>query len=490
MPLRIVNRRFFNGGGVVSAAAGTAQVGSAASASPSRVSPRPAVNDLAVLGSSATINKTGGAGASAGLVTVSAISASVATGVQTITHGSQLTSAYVGPWALQGTTKGSESLLSVAGPSRGYWRFDAPDEFSSSTAWPSNANDSNPSILNNTSLHYGTVTGSPVTIDGFSIPVGTRIVQFVNLPDGYDFLCQDTSLKVLFRGCRFRWASGVGGSSIFNDNGAPAAQRIMMHWCDVGYPSTNLAANATGLMHWKMLGGQNHRVYRTYSSITSTHFQPNTQGCEFIENLLEHRIFPYGESGTSGAFDNSVLHLNGISCEGGLTSIKILRNKILCESPDVTTGTSGGTNAGQVGYGLLPAHVGYGSGTNPGRLTGQTDCIALFTTNGLANVGDGVTDLQIKDNYCAGSGVPIYAGNNGGGAKGVIFTGNRIGTEYWTDGGLHGPLTDIPAWGTNRNVQSDNLWANDYGTGGNGCTALANRQYPLGNGPRAGTSFA
>lgn len=414
---------------------------------------------------------------------------STGTGLRTITHGSQLLTSDVGPWAIQGISKGSETLTSPSGPGRGYWRFDTPDEWSSSTAWPSNANDSNPSILNDPTLHYGTVTGSPVTIDGYSIPVGTRIVQWVNWPDGYDFLAQGTSLKVLFRGCRFRWPAGVGGPGIFNDNTATSSQRIMLHWCDIGYPSSDLASGATGLMHVKLLGGRDHRVYRTYSSITSTHFQPNTQGCEFTENLMEDRIFPYGESGTGGGFDSSVLHLNGISSEGGLTSIKILRNKIVCASPDVTTAHAGGTSAGQVGYGLLTGQTGYGSGTNPGRLTGQTDCIALFTTNGSPNVGDGVTDLQIKDNYVAGTGVPIYAGNNGGGAQGVIMTGNRVSTLYWTDGGLHGPATDIPTWGSNRNTQSDNLWADDYGTGGDGSTAAADRQYPLGNGPRSGTSF-
>lgn len=70
-----------------------------------------------------------------------------------------------------------------------------------------------------------------------------------------------------------------------------------------------------------------------------------------------------------------------------------------------------------------------------------------------------------------------------------MVTGNKITTRWWTNGGNFGAITDIPAWGSNGNSQSNNTWADDYGTGGNGCTALADRQYPAGNGPRAGTSF-
>lgn len=406
-----------------------------------------------------------------------------------VTHGDQLTVNDVGPWALQEVPKGTETLSSLTGPGRGYWRFDTPDEFSSSTAWPSDANDSNPSILNDTTLHEGTVTGSPVTIDGYSIPVGTRIVQFRDFPDGYDFYAQGTNLQVLFRGCRFRSATGYGQTGVFNDNTAAATQRIYMHYCDLGTTTKDVANGSTGHVIVRFLGGANHRILRNHHTNSSTFYQPNTQGCVFVENWINEFVFTYGESGTSGGFGSDVYHNNGISSEGGLTSITIQRNRILAPSPDGATG-GGLTAAGQPGYGTQSGQTGYGAGSNPGRVVGQTDCIALFTTNGLANAGTSPGSILIDSNYLGGTGVPLYAGNGDGAHPGsnIWVTNNKFTTQWWENGGQFGAITDTPTWGSNGNAQSNNVWADDYGTGGNGTTATADRQYPLGNGPRAGTA--
>lgn len=400
-----------------------------------------------------------------------------------VTHGDQLTTNHVGPWTLQGVSKGSETLdSSLSDPGRGYWRFDTPDEFSSTTAWPSNANDSNPSILNATSLHEGTVTGSPVTIDGYSIPVGTRIVQFRVMPNQIPFYAQGTSLKVLFRGCRFRWTNGLGGEGLFNDNVATSSQQVMLHYCDVGLLSREVPAASEGEIIIKFIGGLNHRLLRNHQTLSATFNQPNVSGCEYTENYIDDMIYPYGAGGPNSDFLPK--HLNGISSEGGLTSIKILRNRIIAPSPDGATGSTG-TALGQPGYGTQSGQTGYGSGTNPGRLVDQTDCIALFSGEGL-NIGDGVTGLQIKDNYLGGAGYCVYAGSAG--AQNLVMTGNTFTTRYWTDGGNFGAVTATPTWGSNGNSQSNNVWADDYGTGGNGATATANRQYPSGNGPRVGAS--
>ena len=407
---------------------------------------------------------------------------------QPVTHGDQLTINDVGPWALQEVTKGTEAYQSVSGPGRGYFRFDTPDEFAPTGAWPSSANDSNPATLNDSALHGGVVTGSPVTIDGYSIPVGTRIVQFRDFPDGYDFYAQGTALKVLFRGCRFRFSSGVGGAGLFNDNGASATQQIMLHYCDTGLTGRDVAANAAGLMHVKYLGGSYHRVHRTHSTFSSTFFQPNVVGCSFVENWMDDFVFYYGESGESGGFGSDVFHMNGISSEGGQSVLTILRNHILAPSPDGATGANGFTAAGQTGYGTQSGQTGYVAGTNPGRVVPQTDCIALFAISS-SNVGASPGAILIQDNYLGGSGVVIYAGNADSGAQNIHVIGNKITTKWWTNGGNYGAITDVPAWGSNGNLQSGNVWADDYGTGGNGATALADRQYPAGSGPRAGSSF-
>lgn len=399
-----------------------------------------------------------------------------------ITHGSQLTPAVVGPWTLQAATKGSETLSSLTGPSRGFWRFDTPDEFLPTAAWPSNANDSNPSILNDPTLHGGVVTGAPVVIDGYTIPIGTRIVQFTVFPDGYDFYAQGTGLKVLFRGCRFRWTNGVGGSGIFNDASSLATQQIMTHYCDIGLVSLDPPNGSEALMHMKFLGGQNHRAFRNYHTRTSAFMQPNNGAFEITECYMTEYIYAYGEAGTSGVGpDSTTYHLNGISIEGGVNGGVIKRNLILCQSPDGSTGSSGSA-AGQVGYGTQPTQVGYGAGTNPGRLTTQTDCIALFA------IASSNTNATIDSNYLGGSGFVLYAGNADGGATNITVTNNQFTTKWWTNGGNHGVITDVPTWGSNGNVESNNTWADDYGTGGDGATATANRQFPAGDGPRKGTA--
>jgi hypothetical protein len=409
---------------------------------------------------------------------------------RTVTHGDQLTVTDVGPWALQAVPKGTETLQNMTVPGRGYWRFDTATEFTTDTAWPSNANDSNPSILNDTTLHEGKVTGSPVTIDGFSVPVGTYICQFRNFSATEDgFYAQGTSLPILFRGCRWRFTAGLGGQGLFNDNTATSSQHIYMHYCDFGMTAADMLATAAGLVHIKLLGGLNHRMHRNYSTFSSTFYQPNTQGCVLSENYIDNYVFAYGEKGPSGVGpDSTTYHNNGISCEGGITSITIIRNHIICPSPDGAIGSNGFTAAGQTGYGTQSGQVGYGSGTNPGRIINQTDCIALFSSNSLPNQGTSPGSILIQGNYLGGAGVTTYLGNALGNCTNIHVYDNKWTTKYWTNSGAFGAATDVPIWGTNGNDQSNNTWADDYGTGGDGTTTLANRQYPSGNGPRAGTS--
>jgi hypothetical protein len=411
-------------------------------------------------------------------VTVGSIPDAGGGGTGAVAHGSELTVSHVGPWTLQGVAKGSESLQTLTGPGRGYWRFDVPDEFLPTGTY---VNDNSPSN------HGGVVPGGGMTIDGYAVAAGTRVVQFCDFPDGYDFLGQGTSLKVLFRGCRFRWTTGVSGPGIVNDNTATTSQQVMVHYCDIGLQSMNPPNAGEALMHFKMLGGRDHRFLRNYHTRSSTFLQPNVDGCEITECYIDEAIFGYGESGTSGGFDSSVLHMNGISSEGGRTSMRILRNHICFPSPDGSTG-GGTTAAGQIGYGTQTGQTGYGSGTAPGRLVTQTDCIALFTSNGSSNVGSSPGAILVQDNYLGGSGACLYAGNANAGAQNIHIIGNRWTTRWWTNGGNFGAVTDAPTWGSNGNAQSDNLWADDYGTGGNGCTATADRQYPTGNGPRVGAS--
>jgi hypothetical protein len=403
-------------------------------------------------------------------------------------HGSQLTVDHVGPWTLQGVAQGAETLASVTGPGRGYFRFDAATEFTSETAWPSNANDSNLAALNDTTLHEGKL-GADMTIDGQLVPSGTYVCQFREFPDLYDFYAQGTSLPILFRGCKFRFSSGVSGAGLFNDNTATSSQHILMHYCDIGLTGPNIGLSTnSGLMHIKHLGGTNHRYLRNYFSYSATFLQPNVQGCVVQENLMENPIFFYGELGPNGNGDSATYHLNGCSSEGGITSVQYVRNKIDMTSPDPSTGSAGGNAAGQPGYGTQSGQTGYVGGTNPGRVTGQTDCIAMFAITS-ANVGTSPGSILVQDNWFAGSGYCLYAGNADASAQNIHVIGNRVSTKYWTNGGQFGGITDVPSWNSNGNYQADNLYIDDYGTGGDGATATADRRYPAGNGPRVGTSW-
>lgn len=384
----------------------------------------------------------------------------------TITHGEQLTVSDVGPWSLQSVSNGGESLQTPTVPSRGYWRIDTPDEFSLSTPYVYNDDPSN---------HGGVVPAGGMMIDGYMVAAGTRVIQFRDF-SGSDFYVNGQGGGFLFRGCRFRDTT-TGESSTFNDNNALASWKNALHYCDMGCPTKEGGNNGP---FWKMIGGSGHRVYRTYVSNGQCGFQPNVPNCEITETMIANVVYYYGEKGVSGnGPDSTTLHLNGISVEGGAQNLLIQRCWITIPSPDGAIG-SNGSSAGQPGYGTQPGQVGYGSGTNPGRLTPQTDCIAIFAITGSNN------NVTIRDNYMGGSGYVLYAGNADGNASNIAVTGNKITTKWWTNGGNFGPITDVPAWGSSGNLSSGNVWADDYGTGGNGSTALASRQYPSGNGPRAG----
>lgn len=393
-----------------------------------------------------------------------------------VTHGEDLTIDHVGPWSLQAVNPGIEILLPLVGPGRGYWRFDAPTEFTPSTPYVYN-ND-----INN---HGGIVPDGGLTIDGYLVPAGTRVAQFYDFPDGFDFYAR-ASDKFLFRGCRFRFSGGVSGAGLFNDNTAPVEQQVFMHHCDLGL-STKDPTIGDGILHVKFLGGANHRLLRNHHTISATFVQPNVNGVEILENWIDEYLYAFGEGGVEGIIPNpDAGHLNGISSEGLMTSVKILRNRIMAPSPDGAQGISGQTDLGERGYGTQPGQVGYGDGSEPGRKVSGTDVIALFT-----NVGDNhaVTPgaIEVSDNLLGGTGYVLYAG--GVDSTGIKITGNKITTRWWTNGGSFGPVTAQPAWGANGNTQSDNTWADDYGAGGDGTTAPADRQYPAGNGPRAGMSF-
>jgi hypothetical protein len=289
-------------------------------------------------------------------------------------------------------------------------------------------------------------------IDGFLVPAGTQVVQFRDLGAIY---CQSfTSGSFLFRGCRFR-----NTGDTFNPAYSGPGFHLYLHYCDLGGEGPDDRQDGGGFLH--ILGGSGHRVLRSAIEWVATAIQPNVDGMLIQENYVAYYFGEGGPDGNPATSDN--YHVNGVSCEGGLSSLRILRNHILVPSPDGAVAPS------------------YGA---PDRTVPQTDCVALFQSLAGPYPGDSSTGIQVRDNYLGGSGYVVYAG--GAGSRNVKITGNRITTRFWTQGGNFGPLADPPTWGTDGNEKAGNVWADDYGTGGDGIRPTSARQYPDGNGPRKG----
>jgi hypothetical protein len=360
---------------------------------------------------------------------------------QTVTHGEQLTVDHVGPWTLQGTAKGSESLDTPSTPGRGYWLMDTPSEWRPSQTYVYNNSPSNKG---------GTVPGGGLTIDGYSIPAGTEVAQFRNF-SAADFSAQGQAGSYLFRGCRFR-NNAIGQSSQFNDFTSTYTNRL--HYCDMGSTSA-LDADWQGSF-WKCIGGSGPVMHRNYCSYQYVTFQPNVANAYFVENYVTDLIYYGGEAGPPGQ-EGDPLHMACIGSEGGGQGFRILRNRIVPASPD------------------LGGHV-FVNGAS----------VAFEGTN-----GQNYDDCQVKDNLLSGFNYVILNFGEVAGSTGIEVTGNKVTTLYFTNGGLAGTEQagpNPPSWGSNGNVKSGNVWADDYGTGGNGNTPPASRQYPNGDGPRVGTT--
>lgn len=362
-------------------------------------------------------------------------------GPQVVTHGEQLQTTDVGPWALQAVSKGSESLDTPSTPGRGYWLMDTPSEWRPAQTY---VYDNSPSNKG------GTVPGGGLTIDGYAVPAGTEVAQFRNF-SAADFSAQGQAGSYLFRGCRFR-NNAIGQSSQFNDFTATYTNRL--HYCDIG--STSPADVDWQGAFWKCIGGTGPVMLRNYCSYQYVTFQPNVADAIFVENYVTDLVYYYGEVGPPGG--GGPLHMACLGSEGGGQGFRVMRNRIVPASPD-----AGG-------------HV---------FVNGAT--VAFEGTN-----GSNYDDCQVVDNYLTGFNYVILNFGEVAGSTGIVVTGNKVTTQWFTNGGVAGveqtgPFP--PAWGSAGNVKSGNVWADDYGTGGTGTgTPLGSRQYPAGDGPRAGTT--
>ena len=362
----------------------------------------------------------------------------------TVTHGEQLTVDHVGPWSLQGVAKGSESIQTVALSARGYWLMDTPSEWAPAGTYVYNDEPTN---------RGGIVPAGGMTIDGYAVPAGTVVAQYRDFSAG-DFSAQGQGGSYVFRGCRFR-GDNIDMSSQFNDFTSTYTNRLL--FCDMGSPSPN-AADWKGSF-WKNISqGGPAIMRRCYCSFQYVTFQPNVDDSEFVENFVEDLIYFGGEGGPPGDAGNP-LHMACVGCEGGRTGMRIERNRIVPACPDLE-----------------------------GNVFANGSTIAMESAGGVGEYHD----CRIVDNYLSGFNYVILNFGEAAGQTGIVVTGNKVTTRYFTNGGAAG-VEQVgphpPPWGSGGNVKSGNVWADDYGTGGNGTgTPLSARQYPQGDGPRAGST--
>jgi hypothetical protein len=177
--------------------------------------------------------------------------------------------------------------------------------------------------------------------------------------------------------------------------------------------------------------GNGIRVLRCYLSYTTTGIQPNIRAgyCDIFENYIE-KLTDFTPPGG--------YHLNGVSLNGGNHNCLVQRNHIVIANPD-----------------------------EQGNTINQTDCISLFqdfgTFPGTGTNSDGSTGYLIQDNYVGGAGYCFYLGLNSGtppnSVNNLTFTGNKVTTAIWPDGGNYGPIAHFPVWGKYGNSESGNTWA-------------------------------
>ena len=380
---------------------------------------------------------------------------SLMSGARVITTGKQLIgqcdgttannirpSAHVGPNALlrsasypkPSAARGSGPLTSPTLPVAGYWRIDGSTEYAAgglATSWASGATTTY-AYSNSASNTGGLVPSGGMTIDGFAVPAGTAVYQFMDISAGQGAYLTSGAPDVVFRGVRARAA--WSDPQPFNCQSVFTAS-IWLLYCDLG--GTGAGAN-TSQRGSHIDNGAGVSVYRCYYSYCATCHQPEVQGSganDFIECYTEKL-----------SYLSSSPHLDGYIIEGGETCARIQRNRMVYAATDEN-----------------------------GNTVNQTTCIGLWngtgssSTNPLPGTGtnpDGTTGYQVSGNYVGGTGYCFYLGDvYSATVAGVNFTNNLVTTTSYSSGGADGATVYPPTWGSSGNAKSGNLWADGSSAG-------------------------
>ena len=342
-----------------------------------------------------------------------------------ITHGEQLTVAKTGYEAL-GITRAS--LPQAGDPSARVSNY--PGNTMPDWLLPT------PCVHNNDPSNKGGVvpTGG-LMIDGFMVPAGTYVVQFLDFSDQQVIVegtlggQYGTFAGIMFRGCRWRCASSYVG--MVNENGTNPGGKIWFHYCDMGGVGSQTADYCEIPIK---INNTPSQVYRCHLSYCTTAAQcVGFPGTNIIENYIE-RLTTFNTNGP---------HINGISINGGDTCYRVERNRIVAQSTE---------------------------DNGSGKIVDQTDCIAFFqdfgSYPGSGTNDDGTVGYRVINNYLGGTGYCLYAGAGTiGTVNNMQVIGNKITTVSFPNGGTFGPLAAEPNWGSNGNVKSNNTWADGPNAG-------------------------
>lgn len=385
--------------------------------------------------------------------------------VGAIRDGSQLTIGMVGPWALQGVPKGSETLTTL-NPTQ------LSERVSTYPGWgrPSWISGGDYVYNNSPSNHGGVVPTGGLIIDGYFVPAGTWVAQFYDCSASVVIIEGDAAgggaawPGVMFRGCRMRanWAApGFANHNNIRNNGI-----TWINYCDAGGLDVLASTVCVSIFESQSVGNGTDRQYliRNYLSIATTLALGRCTGDAFIENFCEKVVSFTGDE---------TYHLNGLGNQGDELATLWLRNNMnLSPQPD-------------------------GASSNPFyhlQTTGvQMGALGAYPGTGI-NI-DGSRGYQCRDNYLGGANYTLQLGvdklNTSADVSNVVFTGNKFSTFYFVNIGFAGIAYKNPTWGVQGNVWSNNTYADDYGSGiWSYTTANTLRGSPAGNGSNAGTTIS
>ena len=323
----------------------------------------------------------------------------------TISHGSQLTAAMVGPGAI-----GITSFVDVAGGNCGGKTYQCvPSEWVTKGV-------------------TRVVTADSEIIDGYSFPKDTVVVQGANItsmvfvygnsnPGTYG----TGAVGIVFRGCKFRFAGNAGNISVRSGHD----MNIMVSYCDLGAKENPVVAADAQADAFVGVGspGKPFIIKRNYISRVVNGGEVN-YNVIIEENLVENFWSTAGDHSDGWQF--------GFSPNSDIT---VVRNKIRLDAPFGPTGCVSCFNEDAGGYSNVVIDNNYFSG-------GSYSLYLPHQSNGVSNVKVRGNRWSTEINANCGIYGPVYSTD----PMNPNVNGNEWSDNKWFDGANAGTDIHIPGY--------------------------------------------